>query len=132
MDGVVANLLDVRAVANDGKLVDIGFRESVPLSWSRDLKNPELTAEIPPDASRAIYVLCVFRNRGLAIYRGLDMPIEYHVMLQEPRRYRLWIQVNGKDDVSDRIAFDATADAEGRDINAVVVLADLIDPLQSR
>lgn len=126
-----ASLVDVRQVEEDGRLLDAGFRESVALTWSRDLKQQEFETTLQPRISKAIYVLEFTESKDLVLHRSLEIPFEYHQLFKKGTRYRLWIQVNGKDDAAAEIALDVVRDREGRTLNTNVVVAKRLDPLRS-
>jgi len=129
-----ATLLDVRRVEADGSLSDVGFRESIALSWSRDIKSKEFLADIEPGEARAIYILAAKPNETLVIYRDNDIPIEYHQILRETAVYRLWIGVNGEYDAKAQIAVDARSvpSPKGAFVGACAVESELVNPLQPR
>lgn len=102
-----AFLINVRAVANDGALVDIGFLEPVPLSWSRDLSQREYATTLEPNMPKAIYLLTRRQHPALLLYRvSKELPFEYGRMFKDHSKYRLSIQVNGQDDAADTMCLD--------------------------
>jgi hypothetical protein len=128
-----AALVDIRKVDSDGTLIDIGFRESVALSWSRDIQAREFVCSIQPHISRAIYVAAAKPNQTLVIYRSNEIPLEYHRIMVEEATYRLWIQVSSADAVATQIVVDlrAVPAPKGAFVQASAVRARLVDPLQS-
>jgi hypothetical protein len=130
IDGCQAFLVDVRQVETDGRLVDAGFRESVALTWARDLERQEFETSIQPHISKAIYLLEFTESKDLVLHRSLEIPFEYHQLFKKDARYRLWIQVNGKDDVAAEIALEVVRDRGGKTLNTTVVVAERVDPLK--
>jgi hypothetical protein len=129
-----AALVDIRRIGPDGVLLDVGFRESIALSWSRDAKRPEFSCSIQPHVSRAIYIAIARPSQNIVIYRGYDIPLEYHQIMKVPATYRLWVQVNSANAVATQIAVDirAVPAPKGAFVQACTVQARLIDPLQRR
>lgn len=105
----------VMAVDDNGKEIDIGFRESVELHWSPHVEIQQTYADIDAGDYKSIYVLGVL-PQGYVFYNEADYPIEYHQMLLQDRRYRLWVQVAGEADVGDRVTIDVWRDRETGDI----------------
>jgi len=111
--GCKANLVDAKTVGEDGAEIDIGFREYVPLSWSRNLEKEEFQTDIEAGLTKLIYVFAC-RPAGMILYRDLrrDLPLEYHQIFSKPRPHRLWIQVSGASDAAARICVDVRKNSD--------------------
>lgn len=132
IDECQAFLVDAKAIEPDGRLADIGFRESVALLWSLDLAAREFETSLPQRTSKAIYLLQFTGRKELNLHRSTqEIPLEYHRLFAQGVRYRLWVQVNGKDDVAAQIALDVARDRNGDTLNTTVVISERLDPLLS-
>jgi hypothetical protein len=130
--GCEAHLVDAKRINDDGTLIPLGFTESLGLSWSRNLRERQFSVDIQPGISKAIYVLVAMPNRSLRIFRENDVPLEYHQLLSEPTKYRLWIQASAIGVVASEICIDVWASPveKGILIDSCEVRVNFVDPLQ--
>ena len=106
IDACKANLVGVRAIGEDGNEIDVGFSETLSLSWTR-IPKKTTEVDIEPDSTRLLYVLA-FRPGGVLLfnYEGEGLPAEYHHLFSKHQKYRLWIQANGARDAAARICVE--------------------------
>lgn len=108
--GCRAWLVDVKRIRDDGTLEDVGFPDAVELLWSRDLAAQEFVAELQPSVPKSIYVLARRNGTAFVLWRQTrEIPIEYAILFNEGSKFRVWIRVNGQDDVGDKICLDIDA-----------------------